>query len=57
MTCDILRFVMESSIDASLFEKDDDDIPSSHFSNEPKISIRGMCHKFRGRANREISLG
>lgn len=28
MTRDIFRFVMESSIDASLFEKYDDNIPS-----------------------------
>lgn len=43
MTRDIFRFVMESSIDASLFEKYDDDIPSPRFSNESKISICGVC--------------
>lgn len=54
MTHDIFRFVTESSIDMSLFENDDDDVPSPRFSNESEISIRGLYHKFKGCTNREI---
>lgn len=57
MTHDIFRFITGSSIDMSLFENDDDDVPSPRFSNEPEISICDVCHKFKGCANREIPLG
>lgn len=57
MTHDIFRFITGSSIDMSLFENDDDDVPSPRFSNESEILIRDVCHKFKGCANREIPLG
>lgn len=58
MTRDIFRFIIGSSIDMSLFENDDeDDVSSPRFSNEPEISIRDVCHKFKGCANKEIPLG
>lgn len=50
MTHDIFRFIIGSSIDMSLFGNDD--VPSPRFSNEPEISIRGICHKFKGCAEK-----